>query len=427
MTLPAPFWRRGLGIPIFAITMPDGVAGRRNEAGPDGMAFPKFGLQRLRSAQTQTKAIMGLAGICLIAAIALSPRAFESISLLVVQDDPVALADRRLAAGFDAGVARREIEAALSEKDADLAQSFVELARERQVALDPALVERVDDAVKAEESPTARAGAFTRGLITGEPDDLVSLAGTALGDLFVFGDIRDAVREGARLVTGQEVDRLILGLSCVGIAITAGTYATMGAGAPARIGLSVVKAARKTGRLSARMGEWITRSMRDVVDWSGLRKGMASVSLSEPAVAVRAVRGAVKVEKADDLLKVAADVGRVQTRAGSRAALDGLKLADNPRELARVAKLAEREGGRTRAILKLLGRGAIALTVAAFDLALWIFWALLAMFGFVSGMKGAVERTTHRRYLRKKARRLAERERQAAMRERRLASLELKA
>ena len=51
-------------------------------------------------------------------------------------------------------------------------------------------------------APTRRASqrsleSFTRGLITGEPDDLVGFAGTALGDLFVFGDIRDAVREGS--------------------------------------------------------------------------------------------------------------------------------------------------------------------------------------------------------------------------------------
>ena len=74
----------------------------------------------------------------------------------------------------------------------------------------------------------ATAGNFTRGLIVGEPDDLVSLAGTALGDLFVFGDIRDAVREGSRIAQGQEVDHLILGLAAVGIAVTAGTYASLG-------------------------------------------------------------------------------------------------------------------------------------------------------------------------------------------------------
>ena len=94
---------------------------------------------------------------------------------------------------------------------------------------------------------------------------MAGLAGTALGDLFVFGDLRDAVREGSRYISGENYDQLILGLSVVGIAITAGTYATVGAAAPARVGISAVKAARKAGRISGRMADWIGRSLRDVV------------------------------------------------------------------------------------------------------------------------------------------------------------------
>ena len=71
---------------------------------------------------------------------------------------------------------------------------------------------------------------------------------------------------------GEKADELVLGLACVGLAVTAGTYATLGAGTPARVGLSVVKAARKTGRLGARMATWIGRSVREVVDWSSLRR-----------------------------------------------------------------------------------------------------------------------------------------------------------
>ena len=86
----------------------------------------------------------------------------------------------------------------------------------------------------------------------------------------------------------------------------------------------------------------------------------------------------------------------MQTKAGTRTALDGLKMAEFTASKWRaVAKLAEKNGNKTRAILKILGRGAIALTLAAFDLALWIFWALLTVFGFVSSLKAAVERTTH--------------------------------
>jgi len=378
------------------------------------ISIAKSSLQRLKLGPARIRLPMIAAGICLLGAVVLLPRAIESVNWLLVEDDPAALADRKLATTFDTAVAAHEIEAALTAKDAELAKSFVELASDRQIPVAPDLAEKVEAAVKADDSPAAKAGSFTRGLITGEPDDLVSLAGTALGDLFVFGDIRDALREGSRLAAGQEADRLILGLACVGIAITAGTYATLGAGSPARIGLSVVKAARKTGRLGTRLGEWIARSLRGVVDWSGLRKGLAGASLTEPAIAVRVVREAVKVEKADDLLRLARDVGRVQTNAGTKAALDGLKTANSPVEMARIAKLAEKNGGKTRAILKLLGRGAIALTIAAFDLALWVFWALLMLFGFVSSMKAAVERTTHRRYVRKKAKRIAEHHRRLA-------------
>jgi hypothetical protein len=355
------------------------------------------------------------AGLCLVGAVLLLPRAVESVNWLLIKDDPAALADRKLTTAFDAGVAVREIEAALAANDAELAQSVVELARDRQVPVPADLAEKVAAAVKAEESAVVQAGHFARGFITGEPDDLVSLAGTALGDLFVFGDIRDVLREGSRLASGEQADTLVLGLAGVGIAITAGTYASLGAGAPARAGVSVVKAARKTGRLSARLGESVSRSLRGVVDWGAMRKGLAGASVTEPAVAVRAVREAVKLEKADDLLRLTRDVGRVQTKAGTKAALDGLKTAQTPAEMARIAKLAEKSGGKTRAILKVLGRGAIALTAAMFDLALWIFWAALMLFGFVSSMKAAAERATHRSYVRKKAKRAAAEHRRLAM------------
>ncbi len=351
------------------------------------------------------------AGLCALAALALLPQALEVEKLLVIEDDPTALADKTLAENFDAAAATREIEAALAANDADLAKSFVALAHDRSLPLGEGLLQRVDAASTAAASASSTAQDFARGFISGEPDDVVSLAGTALGDLFVFGDIRDAIREGARWAAGESADQVVLGLACVGIAITAGTYATLGASAPARIGLSIAKAARKTGRLGGRMGEAIARSLRGVVDWSALRRALAGASLTEPAVAVRAAREAVKIEKADDLFHLARDVGRVQTKAGTQAAFDGLKVAESPREMSRVAKLAESKGNQTRAILKFLGRGAIALTVASFDLALWIFSALLMLFGFVASLKGAVERATWRHLQRRKSRRLAERER----------------
>ncbi|MEI7806174.1 MAG: hypothetical protein WCI56_12675 [Hyphomicrobiales bacterium] len=349
-----------------------------------------------------------IAAVLAVAACYVVPRGLEAESLLAVENDPARMADRELDRGFTPEVAAREIEAALAAKDADLARSFVELAEERKIAVAPALTEKVVAASVEAASASHAAESFARGLVTGEPDDVVGLAGTALGDLFVFGDIRDAVREGTRYATGEKVDEVVLGLACVGLAVTAGTYATFGAAAPARVGLSLAKAARKTERLSAGMAEWIGRSLRQVVDWDKLKAAIVGATLSDPAIAVRAAREAVKVERAGGLMQLVRNVGRVQSKAGTQAALDGLKIAEGPREMARVAALAEAKGGKTRAILKSVGRGALVLSVATFDLGIWVLGALLTLFALVSSTKGAVERMTLRSVRRRKERRLAE-------------------
>ena len=334
------------------------------------------------------------------------PRGLDAQALLSIENDPVEIAQRALDDSFNAGVAQREIEAALAVKDADLAKSFVDLADARHVALDLTLTEKVKVAVAEENSARHAAQSFAMGLVTGEPTDMSGLAGTALGDLFVFGDVRDAVREGSRLAAGEQADELVLGLAAVGLAITAGTYASGGAAAPARVGLSLAKAARKTGKLSGELAAYIGRSLRGVVDWSALKKAATGVSVSEPALAIRAAREAVKVEKAGGLVHLARDVGRVQAKAGTQAALDALKVAETPREMRQVVKLAEKEGSKTRAILKVIGRGAIALSVAVFDLGAWILGALLTLLAFVSSLKSATERMTMRVLRRRKARRL---------------------
>ncbi len=347
--------------------------------------------------------------LCATASYAVLPRAHESYMLLDAQDDPAALADIAVAKALSEPVAQGEIETALDAGDVDLATSFLELARDRGIAVDPKLAARVDAANATGAQVVRAAASFGHGLVTGTPDDLAGLAGTATGDLFVFGDIRDAVREGAHLARGEQADELILGLACAGILVTAGTYATIGAAAPARVGLSLVKAARKTGRLAAPVAEWMTRSVRQAIDTKGLGAALSKASITAPAEALRLTRDAIKVERADGVITMMRDVGRVRTKAGTRAALDGLKLSEGPSDVARLARLAETKGGKTRAILKLAGRAAFTLTVAVMDLLSWVFTAFWTVFGFCSAIKRTTERTTER-YLRWRKRRRARRQ-----------------
>jgi len=340
-----------------------------------------------------------------VAAISLAPRGLDAAHLIAIEDDPVGLADYAVAKTLTPEVAHREIEGALAADDADLAQSFLALARDRGIAIDPALAAKVEAAGAPSAQAVRTAKSFFTGLVTGAPDDLAGLAGTATGDLFVFGDVRDAVRESNHLLRGEPADRFILGLACAGIAVTGATYATLGGGLPERLGLSVVKSLGKTGRLTAKMTEWITRSARDTVDTAALGAAVTKASFTAPAVALRAARDAVKLDRAQGLVTVARDVSKVQAKAGTKAALEGVRVAEGPKDVRRLARLAEAKGGKTRAILKLAGRGAFALTAALLDLAWWIAWAAGSVFGFVATVKRITERTTLRYLHWRKARR----------------------
>jgi hypothetical protein len=311
----------------------------------------------------------GLAAAFATGGVMLWPQARHSAALFAAHDDPATLSDLTLSV-TGMVVSPADIDKALTEGDVDLARSFVELATARGTALPPQSLSAV---AQAEEDGLRRTALqFGKGFVTGEISDGASLGGTLAGDLLVFGDIRDLVREGHRLATGAEVDPVIMGLAGVGLAVTAASYASFGGATPVRAGLTVMKDARRAGRIG---GELATT-----------------------------IKVAARAGKASDLLRMAKDVNRVRGAAGTRAAFDAMKVAQAPADIARVAKLAEKKGMQTRAIVKLLGRGALMLGAVAWQAASWIAWFAFMLVGFAASVKRMTERLTERWIRRSKLR-----------------------
>src|SRR6185295_18406288 len=390
-----PFFRRGSCV----LKTAHHVEGRENTG------FSRMRRLRFGSALAMAIACMALsAAVCTV----LWPHARDAGAILAAQDEPAQLADLQLNSALrnNPGLVAENIEAALAADDSDLAASFVELARDKGIVVSEELSKRVSDAVAESNSTSDFARRFATGLVTGNADDVASLSGTVAGDLFVFGDIRDVVREGKHLAMGEDTDHLILGLATAGLAVTAATYVSLGGAAPLRAGLTLVKDARKVGRLGEGLTQWAGRSARGVIDAPMLQQAVATGSVLRPGATISAIKAAFRAEKAGGLVRLAKDVGRVGEKAGTRGALDTLRIAEGPKDVARAAKLAESKGGQTRAILKLLGRGALLLAAGAFNLSLWVFGALLTLFGFLSSIKATTERATMAWLQRKKARRL---------------------
>ena len=343
------------------------------------------------------------AGLFALAAVVAVPIAMEAETLLANEDDPAAIADQALSTVFDRPLAIREIEAALAANDADLANSFLELARERGVAVPPALADKVTAAVERANSTAAHVESFARGSSPASRRTWSALpAPRSATCSFMATSAMRCARARATSAASRP---------------TSWCWASRWSASPSRPE-PMLRSARRARRASASPRSrrraapgasaqaWRTGlAARCATWWTGRRSSAPALPIANPATAMREARTVVKADKAGGLMKLVGDVGTVQAKAGTQAALDGLKLAQGPREMARVAKLAEKKGGKTRAILKTLGRGAILLSLATFNLAAWIFGAILTLFGFVSSAKSGVERLTQRAIDRGKERR----------------------
>jgi hypothetical protein len=279
------------------------------------------------------------------------PQGKHALDLNLAADDPARLADLQLANNFSAELARREIAEALDRDDIELAESFAVLAEERGIAVPEDLKARLAHAQSPAMRSSRTAGNFGRGFITGETNDTAGLAGAAAGDLIGWGDVRDLAREGWHALSGQEVNRLLVGMSAAGLAVTAWTYLSAGAAVPVREGLSVVKAAGRAERLGKGLVESVGRS---VVDGNAGRVGVAL-----------------------------ADLGTVESKAGTRATLQGLREVEGISEVSKLKQLASAKGRSTLAILKTLGRSAFILGAVAVTAAGWILGAVLNLFFIV--------------------------------------------
>jgi hypothetical protein len=167
----------------------------------------------------------------------------------------------------------REVRSSLAEGKLDLAKDILAWTLKHNVSIDAALIESVRKAGANQDATTVQAArAFAAGLLTGEATDAGSVVGAMVGDAFFVGDLRDLGRESFHCLSGRRCDSWTLGLAACGIAVTLTAYATSGAAAPERVGLSVLKEARRLGRLNPRLVRGIvSTAAEDARCWSSSR------------------------------------------------------------------------------------------------------------------------------------------------------------
>lgn len=340
----------------------------------------------------------------------LLPRTLTSWTWLEARNEPLALTDLGLHNELTHARLQHELDAALTANDIDLAGSFITLAAQQNLPVPPALMARY----RAETTPAAEtlraARAFYEGARDGESTSGAGLAGVIASDLTGIGDVRDLIHEGRKAQRGEETDNLTLGLAAVGLAITGATIVSLGMAMPARAGVSTLKVAVKSGRISRPLAATLSRAVHEAVDTRALTAAAGAASRLELSSARAAARSAIRPASLTHLRGMAENVTLIGRKAGVRGAQEALTVARDGADLRRVARLSESRGLGTRAVLKVLGRGAIALTSSAAILAGWLMagvsylWLVLLLFLAVTKRitrliwrRGSRDRTAHKR------------------------------
>ncbi|TWA70216.1 hypothetical protein FBZ82_104376 [Azospirillum brasilense] len=320
-----------------------------------------------------------------------------AVVLLTAKPDEPSDADVRadLVAMIREAAPRERLEAAIAGAlDHDVpeeAEEYFEVADLVGVPVDPALRSRWADETSGWRTASRSVRRAATGFVTGEGEDAVGMAAALASDLTVVGDVRDLAGQASRMIRGEAVDELTLGLSIAGVALTVGTVATAGGALPAKAGVSLTKLARKTGRLTAtfqaELGRVVARSM-DVPAFRQAVRGVPWYRLDDLAVVARRHAARVDVAEARKLLS---SVGAISQTTSPARTLAILRHVDDVRDVQKAERAATLLGKPVSGAFRLTGKKVLATVVRAGALSAMALGALLTLAGGVlSFMVGAL-------------------------------------
>ena len=275
---------------------------------------------------------------------------------------------------------------ALERDDIEEADMYVEIAAFLDYQLPEVTLMRVKEAHELSATVIRNTKQFGEGFVTGSGESTAGIAGAVTSDLTVIGDLRDIALEGGRMLAGEPYSELILGLSVVGVGVTAATVATGGGGIIAKTGISLVKAARRAGRLTTEFATSLTRLTTEAVNMPLLRRTLASVDLTDLNRTQRLIADYGRNVRGAKLLPVLSRMGEISNRVGPAETVRLMKFVKTGENLDDVSDMTRRFGLKSRGIMELTGKIALRSFKTAFKVTEWIAGQMIGLLAWIGGL-----------------------------------------
>lgn len=250
----------------------------------------------------------------------------------------------------------RRVNEALDEGDYDSALMYKDIADWSGHPLPAPVEQRLAEASTLGAAIWRSTRDFTYGFTTGEANSLAGFSGAAAADLTVIGDVRDIVGEGGKMLRDEPYNRLVLGLSVVGIGVTGTTLASGGATISGRVGVSIVKIGSKTGALTTRFAGRLTELVTEAVNFPALQRALRQADLNDLGATRRAMEDYAKTVRGSDLFPVLNQVENMRANTNAVETIRLMRYVETTDDLSDMTRMTERLGPRTRGVVEITGK-----------------------------------------------------------------------
>ncbi|HHB94398.1 MAG TPA: hypothetical protein ENK88_04560 [Campylobacterales bacterium] len=165
------------------------------------------------------------------------------------------------------------------------------------------------------------------GILHGKSDENIGKISAIASDFLVIGDIRDLFIQGNNYINDEKVDKVILALSSLGLLATATTIYSMGATAPAKDGISVLKYGKRVNKIP----NWLSKSI------------------------VREAKVSKETKSLKNVQKILEPIYTLYQKVGLKDTLNLLKETKSLKELNGFVKLSKRFGKNSSGLIKTVG------------------------------------------------------------------------
>lgn len=201
------------------------------------------------------------------------------------------------------------------------------------VKQNPKAVVLLGDIEKKRASYAYRKDKFFEGITEGKSDESIGKISAIVSDFLVIGDIRDLAIAGTNYSNGKEVDKTIVALSSLGLIATASTIYSLGATAPVKSSISVLKFGKRAGKIPP----WLNKQI------------------------IKQAKISTETKSIKNVQKLLEPINKLYEKVGLNQTLNLIKRTKNLSELKGMVKLSSKFGKKSNILVQSTGAKSLKL------------------------------------------------------------------